>query len=277
MIAPFLALVCCSGATLQSQALDLIYVTKGDRSQSLDLFFPSGEAKKRPLVIWVHGGGWRTGSKEGGPWRALIREGFAVASINYRLSGDATFPAQIEDCKAAVRYLRANAGKFGLDKDRFGAWGSSAGGHLVALLGTSGGVKELEGASLGNEGESSLVQAVCDWYGPTDFIAYRVGEQAKSAQTPEALLLGGAIDTKEALAKMASPITYISKDDPPFLIAHGLADRTVPYNQSELLHQALKKSGVSSELVLVPGAGHGNLGNEIQAKVIAFFKEHLMK
>lgn len=277
MIATLLSLIYCSGATLQSQTLDLIYVKKGDRSQSLDLFLPSGEAKKRPLVIWVHGGGWRSGSKEGGPWRALIREGFAVASINYRLSGEAIFPAQIEDCKAAVRYLRANAGKFGLDEDRFGAWGSSAGGHLVALLGTSGGVKELEGGALGNESESSRVQAVCDWYGPTDFLAFRSGEQARSTQTPEALLLGGAINTNEALAKSASPITYISKDDPPFLIAHGLSDRTVPYNQSELLHQALQKGGVSSELVLVPGAGHGNLGSEVQAKVIAFFKKHLMK
>ena len=167
-----------------------------------------------------------------------------MASINYRLSGHATFPAQIEDCKAAIRWLRANAKQYNLDTKRFGVWGSSAGGHLVALLGTSGDVKEFDkGANLD---QSSRVQAVCDYYGPTDFVVFvatpRYESHAK-ADAPEAKLIGGAVLENKDKAAKVNPITYVSADDPPFLIVHGDKDGTVPINQSELLFAALKKAG----------------------------------
>jgi hypothetical protein len=151
---------------------DLVYVEGGHERHKLDLYLPEKADGPLPLIIWVHGGGWQNGSKDGCPplRGGYIERGYAVASINYRLSGHAVFPAQIEDCKAAIRWLRAHAKEYGLDAKRFGVWGSSAGGHLVALLGTSGDVKEFDvGANLD---QSSRVQAVCDYYGPTDFTVF---------------------------------------------------------------------------------------------------------
>ena len=151
---------------------DLAYVADGHERHKLDLFVPEKADGPLPLIIWVHGGGWQNGSKDGCPplRGGYAGRGYAVASINYRLSQHAPFPAQIEDCKAATRWLRAHAREYNLDPNRFGVWGSSAGGHLVALLGTSGDVKAFEvGANLD---QSSRVQAVCDYYGPTDFIAF---------------------------------------------------------------------------------------------------------
>ena len=147
---------------------DLVYARAGAKDLLLDLYLPEGAPRPLPLVVWIHGGGWRNGAKEQTPARRLVERGYAVASINYRLSGEAIFPAQIHDCKAAVRWLRANAAKYGLDAGRVAAWGSSAGGHLVALLGTSGGIMELEGG-LGNADQSSRVQAVVDFFGPHGF------------------------------------------------------------------------------------------------------------
>src|SRR5262249_12628746 len=145
---------------------DLPYVTGGHQRQTLDLYLPSAE-QPVPLIIWIHGGAWRVGSKEDDLPLDYLAQGCAVASINYRLSQHALFPAQIEDCKAAVRWLRANATRFKLDPQRFGAWGPSAGGHLAALLGTTGAVRAFEvGANLV---VSSRVQAVVDYFGPTDF------------------------------------------------------------------------------------------------------------
>src|SRR5207302_1793987 len=166
-----------------------------------------------------------------------------VASINYRLSQHAIYPAQIEDCKAAVRWLRASAWKYHFDPDHFGAWGASAGGHLVALLGTTGDVKDLEGAS-DKPGVSSQVQAVCDWFGPSDFS--KEAEQAlptskidrTKPDCPEALLIGGALADHPDRVKRANPITYISKNAAPFLIVHGDKDDVVPVGQSRILHEA---------------------------------------
>ena len=177
---------------------DLAYGPNGERNK-LDLYLPPKADSPLPLIIWVHGGAWLGGSKAGGGSALrMLGRGYAVASINYRLSNQAKFPAQIEDCKAAVRFLRANAKKYNLDPDRFGAWGASAGGHLVALLGTTGDVKELEGDGRNKE-VSSRVQAVCDWFGPTDLL--KMGEQAgpnskidhNSANAPEARLIGGPV------------------------------------------------------------------------------------
>lgn len=260
---------------------DLAYVEGGHERNKLDLYLPQNASKPLPLVIWVHGGGWQNGSKEGCPplRGGYLERGYAVASINYRLSGHATFPAQIEDCKAAIRWLRAHAKEYSLDPQRFGVWGSSAGGHLVALIGTSGDVKEFDvGANLD---QSSRVQAVCDWFGPTDFSVFVTTpgyESHASESAPEAKLIGGAVMQNLDKAARLNSITYVSKDDPPFLIMHGDKDPTVPLNQSQLLFDALKKSGVSAHFHTIHGAGHGGLGfsgKDIGEMVSAFFDARL--
>ena len=258
---------------------DLAYVANGHERQKLDLYTPPGATNPLPLIIWIHGGAWKLGSKENCPALRYLEHGYAVASINYRLSQHAVFPAQIEDCKAAVRWLRVHAKDNNLDPNRFAAWGSSAGGHLVALLGTSGGVKEFEvGANLE---VSSRVQAVVDWFGPIDFTQMSKYSLPNSpfdhdaADSPESQLLGGAVPQNKAKAAKASPLTYVSRDDPPFLIMHGNKDNLVPYQQSELLRDALKKSGVPVMLKIVEGAGHGFGGREIDEQVAEFFAQHL--
>jgi len=259
---------------------DLAYVKDGHERQKLDLYLPEKKSDANlPLIIWVHGGGWQGGSKANCPAVRYVRDGYAVASVGYRLSGDAIFPAQIEDCKAAVRWLRAHADEYGLDANRFAAWGSSAGGHLVALLGTSGGVTELDvGEHLD---QSSAVQAVVDYYGPADFVAFVKTpryERHSRDDAPEAKLLGGPVLEKLDLATKASPVTYVDEKDPPFLIVHGSADPVVPSNQSELLNEALQKAKVSVELKILPDARHG--GPEFNSREVAelvskFFAEHL--
>ncbi|MBA4017790.1 MAG: lipase [Pirellula sp.] len=247
-----------------------------------DLYVPKqkGEAKDAkplPLVIWIHGGGWQNGAKgAGGPATALLEQGFAVAAINYRLSGDAIFPAQIHDCKAAVRHLRAKSKEYGIDPERFGVWGSSAGGHLVALVGTSGDVKELEGDVGDFTSVSSRVQAVCDWFGPTDLA--KMGGRHNDAESPESKLLGGAVQENLDRVARANPITYVSADDPAFLIQHGDKDPVVPYSQSELLRDALEEAKVPVTLVCIEGAGHGGAEfnePETQRQVLEFFQKQL--
>ena len=214
-----------------------------------------------PAIVWVHGGAWLGGSRDGGIGRLvpMARRGYVGASIEYRLSPEAAFPAQIEDCKAAVRFLRAHADEYGIDPERIGAWGASAGGHLVALLGTTGGVEPLEGTG-GNPDQSSRVQAVVDFYGPADLL--RMGDEPSridhdAPNSPEALLIGGAVPENPEKARAASPITYVTSDDPPFLIVHGDRDDVVPPGQSVLLRDALEAAGVPATLQVVEGAGHG--------------------
>jgi acetyl esterase/lipase len=209
----------------------------------------------------------------------MAPRGYAAASINYRLTGVAKWPAQIYDCKAAVRWLRAHAKDYNLDPDHFGVWGESAGGHLVAMLGTSGGVKELEG-DLGNPGVSSRVQAVCDWYGPTDLPVLDQEKSAIAWDKPDSFtskLLGGPIREHLDAARQASPVTWVTKDAPPFLIMHGDKDPLVPFQQGEILDEALRKAGDQSRFILVPRAGH-NLHNPESLKTVCdFFDEHLKK
>ena len=239
---------------------DLAYVQGGHERQKLDLYLPPTGARW-PLVVAIHGGAFRMGSKEGEPAGAFVARGFAVAAINYRLSQHAIFPAQIEDCKAAVRWLRANAARYGYDPDRIASFGGSAGGHLAAMLGTAGDVRAFDvGANLE---VSSRVQAVVDFFGPTDFLqmdAHRPSPEAMVHDTPdspESQLVGGPIrDNPEKVAR-ANPITYVTPDDPPFLVVHGAADPLVPHHQSELLEAALRKAGVRVRLVTIPGGPHG--------------------
>jgi acetyl esterase/lipase len=257
---------------------DLEYVKGGHERQRLDLYVPEKADGPLPVIVWIHGGAWLTGSKAGGgPALPFVSEGYAVASINYRLSQHAKFPAQIEDCKAAIRWLRANAKMYNLNPGRFGVWGASAGGHLVALLGTSGDVKDLEGKG-GTPEQSSRVQAVVDWFGPTDFT--KMGGTHDQPQSPEALLLGGPVQENKDKAARANPISYVSHDDPPFLIMHGDKDNTVPFDQSELLDKALRSAGVAVTFQPVKGAGHGGrafTSDENRKLVEEFFNKHLKK
>lgn len=261
---------------------DLAYVENGHERQKLDLYLPAKTEGPVPLLIWVHGGGWSAGSKEQCPplRQGYLDRGYAVASLGYRLSSHAIFPAQIQDCKAAIRWLRAHAKEYGLNGDRFGVWGSSAGGHLVALLGTSGGEKTFEEGA--NPDISSRIQAVCDFYGPTDFeqfVATPGFASHATATSPEARLFGGAVTERKELAARANPITFVDKTDPPFLIVHGDKDSTVPINQSQSLYQALTKAGVSAHLHTIHGAGHGNgfSGKNIDDLVNGFFEARLKK
>jgi acetyl esterase/lipase len=242
---------------------DMPYVTDGHARQRLDLYLPRNAARP-PLVILIHGGAFRGGSKSHENAARWLREGYAVAAVDYRLSGDAVFPAQIEDCKAAVRWLRANAGRYGYDPARFGVYGTSAGGHLAAMVGTTGGPSAFD---VGEHPDvSSRVQAVVDNYGPTDFLqmdAHRLpeGQVHDAPDSPESELIGGAIQEHPDRVRAASPITYISADDPPFLIVHGDRDPLVPHHQSELLVAALEQAGVPATLYTVKGGGHGRLGD----------------
>ena len=245
---------------------DLQYVRNGHARQRLDLYLPAVSAGRLPLIIWIHGGAWQSGSRTSCPPlnESYAERGYAVASIGYRFSSDATFPAQIQDCKAAIRWLRAHADQYGIDPDKFGAWGSSSGGHLVALLGTCQDIAEFD---VGENLEfSSGVQAVCSYFGPTDFL--QMDAQAipnspvrhDAATSPESRLIGGPIQKRPELAARANPITYVSKNAPPFLIVHGDMDPLVPWQQSELLFKALGRKGVQVHFHTIHGAAHGGRG-----------------
>ncbi len=220
------------------------------------------------------------GSKEDTPAIFFMKSGFAVASINYRFSKAAIYPAQVEDAKAAVRWLRANAAQYHFDPKRIAAFGNSAGGHLAALLGTTGGVKPLEG-DLGNPTESSKVQAVVDWCGPTDLTTLEEQGGPNNALRPAdpkgpiARLLGGVPSKKRELAAAASPVTFASKDDPPFLIMHGDHDPVVPIEQSVNLYDVLKASGVDVVYHVVKNGEHNFFTPENLQIVENFLKTRL--
>jgi acetyl esterase/lipase len=243
--------------------VDLPYVENGHERQKLDLYVPAKRPGPVPVIIWIHGGGWQQGGKHADLLLPLVTsfvaDGFAVASINHRYSRHAIFPAQIHDAKAAVRWLRGNAGRYGLDPDHFAAWGASSGGHLAALLGTSAGIRELGDT----DDRTSRVQAIVDFYGPSDFSqldAHRLpdGTVHNVPTSPAPLLVGGLLTERVALVKLANPITYVSRDDSPFLIVHGDRDRVVPYHQSQLLAAALKDAGVPNVFRTIAGGGHGD-------------------
>ena len=258
---------------------DVEYCKGGEKSLKLDILRPrKAPAQPMPVVVYIHGGAWKAGNKAGMPplCNRLAQQGYFCASVGYRFSQEAVFPAQIEDCKCAIRYLRAHAKQYNINPDRIGAWGHSAGGHLVALLGTAGDAKDLEGKG-GYEDQSSRVQCVIDCFGPADFTVIPKGlEGVKQQMTgPVAQLLGGPVPENPEKAAKASPITYVSKDDPPILIMHGDADPLVPLWQSERFYEALKKAGVDATLHVVKGAGHGFRGPEIDEVTAAFFDKHL--
>ena len=254
--------------------IDLDYA--GDRISGhlLDIFLPKTGKAPFPVVVCIYGSAWFANNLKGttfttGLGQRLLKEGFAVVSINYRSSHDAIFPAQIQDTKAAIRFIRANSGTFSLDPNFVAITGWSSGGHLASMCGVTNGVKsttinglavDIEGNLGKNTGQSSKVDLVIDWFGPTDFLIMdQCGSSIKhdDPSSPESSLVGGPIQQNKDKVALANPISYVSKSNPPFLIFHGDKDPLVPHCQSEKLYKQLQKEGVVSELVLVPGGGHG--------------------
>jgi pectinesterase len=246
---------------------DIVYARYGEREVKLDLYLPKRPAAgKIPCIVVIHGGGWRSGDKTRFAAQAayLADNGFAAACIGYRLLPEVNFPAPVVDCKAAVRWVRANAEKYGIDPRRIGATGGSAGGHLAAMLATSHKVTELEGDG-GNAGVSSRIQAAVAMATPAD-LTRNLGRQ----------------NLEPTLARLVSPVTHVDKDSAPTLLLHSDADATVPYQQSELLLARLKEAGVKAELVKIPGAPHafwnGEMWfNDVMQRTTKFFQEHLGK
>lgn len=273
--------------------LDLSYATQSP-AQKLDIYLPNGGDGPFPVIATFHGGAWMFGDKGDAfnqPFLEGLKRGYAVACVNYRLSGEARFPSQIYDCKAAIRYLRSLAAEYKLDGGHIGAWGASAGGHLAALLGTSPKVKELEGLSIKNSHTriSSQVHAVVVWYGPSEDFLKMDEELSRSgkgvpnhsqADSPESLLLGRKITDVPALVKFASPMTYINTDVPPFLIQHGQKDGIVPVEQA--IHFAAEMERIAGRdkvtLEIMPEAEHGDPLFETPEnlqRVFDFFDSHL--
>ena len=257
---------------------DLAYANQSE-AQKLDIYMPSQVTGPRPVILWIHPGGFCEGDKGGNSNLALARvnmlelvlpmleRGYSVVSINYRFSQEAIFPALIFDVKAAVRWVRANAAKYHFNSDKIAAWGSSSGGYLAAMLATTGGIGELEDLSLGNAGESSRVVAAVDFYGPTDFLMMdphhlEIGQEAHvhEASSHESLLMGAPLLTIVEKCKTATPMTYVSKNSSPIYITQGKGDPTIPYPQSitlaEKMAAAIGKEHVV--LTLVEKVGHAD-------------------
>ena len=259
---------------------DIVYKKINGHDLHLDIYSPKSITSPLPVVLWIHGHRWSRGSKEQRPPINLMAHGYIVVSLDYRLSGEAPFPAAIEDCKAAVRWLRANAATYQIDPDHIGAWGHSAGGHLAALLGTSGGAAELEGTS-DNSSFSSRIQAVCDMSAPMDILQFyetvsNLNEgAARRAKSSVEQFLGGPVEENKAKAIAASPTNYVSKDDAAFLIIHGENDMSIPVSESEAFANKLKAAGVDVTLEVATGRGHGVGAPNYSNEIIGFFDKHL--
>ena len=237
---------------------DLEYAVVDGQSLKLDLHLP--EAKNTPVIVWVHGGAWRAGSKSDMPLGLLVAQGFAVASVDYRLSTVAPFPGMIHDIKAAIRYVRGKAGEYGYDADKLGVAGSSAGGHLAALVGVTNGHKQLEGSEGSCLNQSSDVRFTISLFGASNLmtILSQSKPQGLKMRVPALqLLLDGQPDEKPDLAKLASPVQHLDPKDPPLLLIHGDADPQMPPEQSQELAEACNKVGIKVRLEMLPGAVHG--------------------
>ena len=240
-------------------------------TQKLDLYLPEAGDGPFPTVLYFHGGGFVRGSRRDAnmaPILGCLERGFALASVDYRLSGEALFPAAVQDAKAAVRCLRANAGRYGLDPDRIAVFGRSAGGYLTAMLAATAGVSALSDLALGHPDVSCAVQAAVDWFGPTDFKA--MDDQARAngfslanhdpADSPESLFLGTPVQQADsAVLRLSNPVAHVGPDLPPILIEHGSRDRLVPPAQSRILHEAIvaRLGAGRDEFVVLEGADHG--------------------
>ena len=287
VILALIAIVTCSDAQDYNVVADVQYCTGGGKALLMDVFVPRKRVRTlTPAVLWLHGGGWERGDKNGSSGaRFLASAGFVTASIYYRLSGEAKFPAAIEDCKCAIRYLRANAAKYQLDRERIGIAGASSGGHLALLAGLAGEKAGLEGAG-GWQGVSSRVSAVASYYGPTDLTAIRTdfGARAQAAITK---LIGAAPQDSAAAYRQASPITYVSPGAKlPILMIHGDGDTLVPFAQSKRMLDAALGAGLPAKLTKVENANHdfepvdrnkplSIAIEEIHSITVEFFKKYL--
>ena len=259
---------------------DVVYAEVDGHRLMLDLYLPAA-VENPPLIVWIHGGAWRGGSRAKMPLTNLVKSGFAVASIDYRLSPVARFPAQIHDCKAAIRFLRASAVEYGIDAGRIGVTGSSAGGHLAALVGVTNDHPELEGNVGRYLDQSSSVQAIVDYFGPTNFMTIlpQSTPHGLSVRVPALqLLLGDSPDAKPDLARMASPVFHVDASDPPLLLIHGDQDPQVPINQSHELQGTYEALSLPVRLEVVHGGVHGGnlfFDTTRNEMVRDFFAEHL--
>lgn len=238
---------------------DIVFAEVDGTELMLDLYTPTG-VDNAPVLIFAHGGGWSGGSRERVPHLGLVPAGYAIASVDYRLSGDAKYPAQIHDLKAAVRYLRANAAELGIDPNRIGASGSSAGAHLAQLLGVTNGSTEHEGDVGDYDNVSSDVSVIVSYYGASNFVTildqstqYGYGVRAPRLE----LLLGGLPEAEPELARQASPVFYADSSDPPLYLLHGDQDPQMPINQTHEIHGKYKELGLPVHFEVVHGAEHG--------------------
>ncbi|MEO6054777.1 MAG: alpha/beta hydrolase [Chthoniobacterales bacterium] len=255
---------------------DIPYAKYGNTEVLLDLHLPKEPKGQVPIILSIPGGGWMHCNKSNWPtW--YIRHGFAIASISYRLSGNFIAPANIHDCKAAVRWARANAERYGYDAQRVGVIGDSAGGHLTMLLGVTAGVKELEGDG-GNPDFSSDVQAIAPICGVSDLTRMAIPEWKQNFeglyQVTEAYL-GGRVEDHLDLARLLSPLFYVSKNSPPAAIFHGNQDDVVPIQESYDFHEAYKKAGAESSMDTLEGVNHGVVKPSLDGVTLPFFKRHL--
>jgi acetyl esterase/lipase len=273
-----------SGDELVQVYEDIEYAEVDGISLELDLYRPAGVDGDLPLIIWIHGGGWLSGDKSDVDemCKRLVMDDFAVASLDFRLSGDALWPAQIHDVKAAVRWLRAHADNYDLDPDSFGVIGSSSGGHLASLLGVTGGVEALEGVVGNYDHVSSQVSAVVDMFGPvnlhrlSDDCAGQCVMDHSAADSPESSLLGCALSECLDQAELASVSTYVTADDPPFLIIHGDQDSTIPIAQSMNLVSDLEDAGVEAEFIKATDFAHSRtMFWEYDEQIVRFLNQKL--
>ena len=274
------SLILLTSAALADTQADIEYAKVGELSLKLDLHRPQTE--NPALIVYVHGGGWRAGSKQDVPIGKLLDKGFAIASVDYRLSPQAAFPAQVHDIKAAIRFLRANAGVFHINASKIAIIGSSAGGHLAALVGVTNGNKELEGKVGEHLDQSSDVQVIVSYYGASNL------ETILSQSTPKGLeyripalklLLGDSPDKKPELAKLASPVAHLDKKDPPLLLIHGDADPQMPPQQSQELAKAYEALGLPVTLIVMPGSKHGGkeFYDDERTAVVAKFLDKVLR
>jgi acetyl esterase/lipase len=258
-------------------AKDVVYGDPGGEKLLMDVYRPEGPGP-HPAVLLVHGGGWLGGSKAGHQWsgQMLARNGYVACAINYRLAPKHPYPAAFDDCQRAVRWIRAHAAEYGIDPDRVGAMGDSAGGHLVALIGVRD-TRDNSDRALARF--SSRPEAVVAYYGAFELVRMW---QIEMAHRPLTAWLGGPPEGREKLYAEASPVSMVTKQAPPFLILHGDSDRVNPEEQSHLLHQALRRHGRESTLLILKGAGHGwapdsEYGREAETAVLRFLGLHLKK
>ena len=256
---------------------NLEYAQAGGQSLRLDIYSPRHPAGKLPVVVWIHGGAWNSGSKDFCPIGFMAAQNLAIVSMDYRLDTVAPFPAQLYDCKAVIRWLRANAEKFNLDENHIGIFGASAGGHLALLLATTADQPQLEGEVGGNLGFSSRVQCVCAFYPPTDLNRLVTDPKIRADANGEvAKLIGGAVAQNVDKANFASPLFYVDKHCAPVFLLHGGADTLVPSEQSRIFYAALKQASVEAQLEIIPKQGHGIIAPPpVAQKIYQFFNQHL--